>query len=281
MSFSTFPKRSYVGQATAGTLAAALTPTSTSFASNTSLSSWTDVTGGSITGKLVVAVEYGTANEEKIQCNYNGTTFTNLVRNFGGETAFTGTHSTGSTFVLVWSAYEAAEVQQAVQALAQNVLTNTGTTTLPQKSLVQSTPGPTGTSQYVAAADHQHNIDPADLNTWLSSTSLSGITVNAANVNYNINPQSGSYTVLSSDNSSIIVMSNSGSATVTLPSSFTTAGQSVTIVRNGTAGAVTITGPGVFSTGATSSSPTLRANGSVATAIYLGSSSWVVTGDIA
>ena len=282
MSFSTFPKRSYVGNAVAGTLASALTSTSTSFASSTSLAFWTDVTGGSLTGQLVVAVEYGTANEEKIGCVYNGTTFTSLVRNFGGETNFpytTSSHPAGSTFVVVWSAFEAAEVQVAVQALAKNVLTNTGSTTTGDPIVIQSTPAATGTSQWVAAADHSHNLNPADLNTWLSSTSLSGITIPAANVQYGVNNQSGSYTVLQTDASNIVVVNNTSSATITLPSSFTAVGQSVTIVGK-TTNPVTITGPGVFSTGATSGSPILRTAGSVVTAIYLGSASWVVTGDI-
>jgi hypothetical protein len=157
---------------------------------------------------------------------------------------------------------------------------NSGVATTPSNIVIDGT-AVAGSSKYVVAADHNHNISSTDLNTWLSSNSLTGISVSAANVTYNVLPKTTSYSVTTSDANSILVMNNSGSVTVTLPTVFNTIGQSVTIIRGASAGAVAITGTGVFSTGATSGSPTLRAVGSVATAIYLGSSSWVVTGDIA
>jgi hypothetical protein len=281
-----FPARNYVANAVAGTLSAALTNTSTTFTSSTSLSSWLNVETGSALpagAKLVVAVEYGTANEEKILCTYNAGTFTIVNRNYNNETSFpidgSHTHPAGKTFILVWSATEAAEAQRAVQTL-KNVMLNSGVATTPANVGIDIT-ATAGTSKYVPSVDHTHSLNSADLNTWLASTSLTGLSVTAANVTYNVIPETTSYSVTTADASSILVMNNSGSVTVTLPTVFTTVGQSVTIVRGSSAGAVAITGTGVFSTGATAGSPTLRAVGSVATAIYLGSSSWVVTGDIA
>ena len=64
-------------------------------------------------------------------------------------------------------------------------------------------------------------------------------------------------------------------------SSFTP-GQQMTYINNISNNAVTISGAGqtIFSTGAIPSTPVLRTVGSAATAIYLGSNTWVVTGDI-
>ena len=154
-----YPSRSYVANAVAGTLSTALTSGSTTFTSSTSLSAWADVTGGALTGQLVVAVEYGTANEEKILCTYSAGTFTIVQRNYNGETAFaytTTSHASGSTFVLVWSATEAAEAQAAVQSL-KPILTNSGTSQTPSTVTVSST-NSIGASKYAAAADHSHAI---------------------------------------------------------------------------------------------------------------------------
>ena len=281
-----FPIRSYVANALAGTLSAAMTNVSTTFTTSTSIASWLNVETGSALpagAKLVVAVEYGTANEEKILCTYTSGTFTIVNRNYNNETAFpidsSHSHPAGSNFVLVWTATEAAEAQKAVQTL-KTVMLNSGIATTPGNAVIDGT-ATAGTSKYVVAADHNHNISSTDLNTWLSSTSLVGLSVTAANVVYTVTPKTTSYSVTTSDASSILIMNNTGSVTVTLPTVFNTIGQSVTIVRGASSGAVAITGTGVFSTGATAGSPTLRAVGSVATAIYLGSSSWVVTGDIA
>lgn len=154
-----YPSRSYVANAVAGTLSTALTSASTTFTSSTSLSAWADVTGGALTGQLVVAVEYGTANEEKILCTYSAGTFTIVQRNYNSETSFaytTTSHASGSTFVLVWSATEAAEAQAAVQSL-KPILTNSGTSQTPSTVTVTST-NSIGASKFAAAADHSHAI---------------------------------------------------------------------------------------------------------------------------
>ena len=279
-----YPNRSYVADSVAGTLAVPITSASATFTSSTSLSPWTDVVSGSstISGAICIAVEYGTTNEEKILCTYNAGTFTIVQRNYGGETAFNTTlaHPASSTFVVVWTATEAAEAQAAVQSLVPNVLSHSGTTTAAQDIIIGGTSN-SGASKFAASADHVHNLSGDAL---IGAFEAGGITltVPAGNVTYGINTPTIAYTIQQSDVNNIISMSNSTACTITLPSSFTNPGQNVTIVRSNAA--VSIQGSGgatVLSTGATPSHPALRATGSVATAIFIsGGLGWVVVGDI-
>lgn len=162
----TYLQRSYAGGASAGTLLAAIGPGTTSFSSSSSLSGWTDITGLGFAGNIVVAVEYGTANEEKILCTFNGTTFTIVSRNYDG-TNFSGTHAAGSTFVLVYTAEEAAEANDVVQTM-KTILTNTGSATTPANITVNGTAS-VGTGQTPAAIDHSHVIPSTSLSTWLGT----------------------------------------------------------------------------------------------------------------
>ena len=165
----TYLQRSYAGGASAGTLLAAIGPGTTSFSSSSSLSGWTDITGLGFAGNIVVAVEYGTANEEKILCTFNGTTFTIVSRNYDG-TNFSGTHALGSTFVLVYTAEEAAEANDVVQTM-KTILTNTGTATTPANITVDGTAS-VGTGQTPAAIDHSHVIPSTSLSTWLGTATV-------------------------------------------------------------------------------------------------------------
>ena len=162
----TYLQRSYAGGASAGTLLASIGSGTTSFSSSSSLSGWTDITGLGFAGNIVVAVEYGTANEEKILCTFNGTTFTIVSRNYDG-TNFSGTHAAGSTFVLVYTAEEAAEANDVVQTM-KTILTNTGSATTPANITVNGTAS-VGTGQTPAAIDHSHVIPSTSLSTWLGT----------------------------------------------------------------------------------------------------------------
>ena len=162
----TYLQRSYAGGASAGTLLAAIGPGTTSFSSSSSLSGWTDITGLGFAGNIVVAVEYGTANEEKILCTFNGTTFTIVSRNYDG-TNFSGIHAASSTFVLVYTAEEAAEANDVVQTM-KTILTNTGSATTPANITVNGTAS-VGTGQTPAAIDHSHVIPSTSLSTWLGT----------------------------------------------------------------------------------------------------------------
>lgn len=162
----TYLQRSYAGGASAGTLLASIGSGTTSFSSSSSLSGWTDITGLGFAGNIVVAVEYGTANEEKILCTFNGTTFTIVSRNYDG-TNFSGTHAANSTFVLVYTAEEAAEANDVVQTM-KTILTNTGSATTPANITVNGTAS-VGTGQTPAAIDHSHVIPSTSLSTWLGT----------------------------------------------------------------------------------------------------------------
>lgn len=277
-----YPVRSYIANATAGTLSTPITSTTQTFTSSTSLAGWSDVTGGSMSGDIVVAVEYGTANQENILCQYSASTFHILERNYNGETAFNvsgGTHPASATFVVIYSATEAAEANAAVQALKPNVLKNSGTVQLAQDVTVGQVSS-AGSSMYAASADHVHTLSATALNQYFSSAGVS-LSVQSGNVIYNQHILAGNYTVTPSDVNALCVCTNgtSTSITVNLPLSTTVQfGQSIPFVRLN--GPVTITGTGVVSTGATSASPKLRAIGSMAQAISLGSNGWVVVGDI-
>jgi len=276
-----YPNRSYVADSVAGTLSTPITSVSTTFTSSTSISPWTDVVNGSstISGNIVVAVEYGTVNEEKILCTYNAGTFTIQQRNYNGETNFNTTtaHPASSTFVVVWSATEAAEAQAAVQALVPNVLSHTGTTVAAQDIIIGGTSN-TGASKFAAAADHVHNLSG---DTLIGAFEAGGITltVPAGNVTYGINTPTTAYTIQQSDVNNIVYMNNTTAVNVTLPASLASNGQNVTVIR-GNAG-VTFSGSNILSNGGTAGAPYLRARYSVASAIYLGAGiGWLVTGDI-
>lgn len=109
------------------------------------------------------------------------------------------------------------------------------------------------------------------------------IALSVSNVTYGFTTITGtSYAVQATDASNIIQMQNTSTANIVLPSgNIFSSGQQTSILRQNT-GAVTFTSTGtLISTGATASNPALRAQYSVATAIYLGSNTWLVTGDVA
>ena len=109
------------------------------------------------------------------------------------------------------------------------------------------------------------------------------IALSVSNVTYGLTVVTGTtYTAQATDASNIIQMQNTSTSTITLPTGtiFTT-GQQTSILRQGT-GAVLFSSPGtLISTGANTSGPALRTQYSVATAIYLGTNTWLVTGDVA
>jgi hypothetical protein len=110
----------------------------------------------------------------------------------------------------------------------------------------------------------------------------SNVTISGGNVNSVI--YTNYYSGPTNDPNGIYYYSGASGANffaVISGSSFTP-GQQMTYINNISNNAVTISGAGqtIFSTGAISAKPTLRTVGSVATAVYLGSNTWVVTGDI-
>ena len=106
------------------------------------------------------------------------------------------------------------------------------------------------------------------------------------NVSTGINTQTGTtYTTVLADNGKLVTQSNASPITTTIAAFSSVAypvGSQINFVQLG-AGQVTIqgdTGVTIVSTGATASTPLLRAQYSTATAICLASDSWLVVGDI-
>ena len=205
----TYLQRSYAGGAVAGTLTSAIGSGTTSFTSSSALTGWTDITGLSFGGYIVVAVEYGTANEEKILCTFNGTTFTIVSRNYDG-TNFSGTHASGSKFVLVYTAEEAAEANDVVQTM-KTILTNTGTATSPANITVGGTAS-VGSGQTPAAIDHNHVIPSTSLSSWLATTNTAttNVTVPATNITSGALPQAVTASKIWSASDTTTVLTVSG-----------------------------------------------------------------------
>lgn len=181
-------QRAYVGSAVAGTLSAALTSSATTFQSSTSMTGMTDLTGNNFAGNLVVTVDYGTANAEKILCTFNSSTgvFTIVTRNYDGGSYNTATpHASGTLFVVTASATEAAEANAAVQSM-KHILTggSSGTSASPANIAVDGTPS-IGTATVPAHGDHSHSIPSTALSGWLSAATFtlgSGVSVPVANL---------------------------------------------------------------------------------------------------
>jgi hypothetical protein len=119
--------------------------------------------------------------------------------------------------------------------------------------------------------------------TLTGTQTLTNKTLTAPLIDIGINPKTAAYTTLATDDGQLVTVTSSSTANVTLAASLYNVGSQITIARMGT-GAVSVigdTGVTVVSTGATASTPTLRAQYSTATAIMLSSNSWLVVGDIA
>ena len=222
----------------------------------------------------------GTAIPTSATLLTNASTSSSLT-SFGASPALTtpAVSSGGATFA--GSASGTATLKAAAAA--------GGTVTIPNVTGTLVTTGDSGTVSNTMLANSSVTVNgsaialggsatvTAAAGTLVGTALNSTVTVTPAQIATGVLTKSGSYTATSSDVNNIIVVTATGS--IGLPTSGVTAGQQITIVANTTA-AVSITGTGIFSTGTTSGTPSLRAQGSVATAIYLGSSSWVVTGDI-
>lgn len=140
MALPQFTFRDYGGGAIPSALAAPLTNTATSF-TVANAASWQNIyghalgagNGGPFAGPFVVAVDYGTPNEEKILCSLVNlstgviTVYTdglgNTGRGYDGTTAVAHTVSGSSLSVPVWSAVEADEANRAVSETIGKITT--------------------------------------------------------------------------------------------------------------------------------------------------------------
>jgi hypothetical protein len=176
-----YPKYAVAGLGVPGTLAGTINSgdtTGATFTSSTALTNWLDLTGAAFANPIYVAVDYnpgsGSHTEEKmlVTVNTSTQTFTIVSRmvDYPTGTAPTPpTHSAGVSIVPIFTGTQLAEVESAVQLL-KTILLNVGGTTTPQPVLVGSSTASLGSSPALAAADHNHYIAAATLNTWLSGT---------------------------------------------------------------------------------------------------------------
>ena len=185
-----------------------------------------------------------------------------------------------------------------------STISNTGTLTLPTTtgtlaltSDITVTPSSTTTltnktislgSNTISGTTAQFNtaLSDDDFATLAGTETLTNKTLTAPVVNLSLNAQTGTtYTFVLSDNGKLVTASNASAQTYTIPPNSSVAyatGAQINIIQIG-AGQVTIQGGSgvtVASTGATATTPKLRAQYSTATCIKGGSDTWYVVGDI-
>ena len=168
---------SYAGAAVPTTLSAAIDSVTTSI-TLVSTTNWTEVNTGSAlgtNGAYVLALDYGTATEEKVlvPANMTGATLSGVTRGYDGTAA--APHSDTTLLVVpVFSASEAAEANVAVQAIGN--LGGRGTNPIPTDVQIGgSGTGQPGTSTFAAAADHSHSISTDTINGALDSGTIQAL----------------------------------------------------------------------------------------------------------
>jgi hypothetical protein len=119
--------------------------------------------------------------------------------------------------------------------------------------------------------------------TLTGTQTLTNKTLTAPVINIAFNARTAAYTLVASDASKLVTVSDTVSRTVTIPPSVFSAGQIINVQRIGTGAVPFAAGAGVTitSTGATSAAPTLRARYSAASVICTASNTFTVIGDIA
>lgn len=124
-----------------------------------------------------------------------------------------------------------------------------------------------------------------------TTTSISGLTLIAPTMTYTISTgyTGGSpYTPILSDTNGIVIINSATAVSITIPTNASVAfpiGSQLNFVWLSNVGQPTISAvtpgtTGIYSSGATSTAPKLRATNTMATAIKLGTDTWIVVGDI-
>jgi hypothetical protein len=246
----------------------------------------------------VVALDYNNSLEELVTVtNVSGLTLTVSRANAGLGSGTVGTavaHGAGATVRHVITAQDLTEAQAHIAATgAVHGITASAATFLANPTsanLLAAVNDETGTgslvfgtSPTIASPTVTGTINAGGntgaSGTFLSSTGTGIAWAAAASTDLAFNAQTGTtYTLVSSDKSKLVTLSNASAITLTIPSAVFTTGQQINIQQIG-AGQVTVQGDGTSTF--TGTGTKLRAQYSAATIVCTGTNTFTLIGDLA